>query len=656
MGESQPAGAVGGIPAGGPAGIPSLEATEPVVPPGWALWERRLIEVMNRAGPAYVARYTRPDGTLIWRDAWPGMDGSDDVYEAFHTFPLFYALGGSAEIDRLGRRQWDAMTWQFTEYGQIYREFDAYYDWMHHGESSLYFYYLGLADPYDLKDRQRAARFAGFYTGEDDEARNYDPVRRLIRSPINGSRGPRFELTAEDWSTHRFVLSHLLPPFEDIPGVSGPEADWNDDATFAAILHLMNRRMARGDVPLNLTATSLVTHAYLYTGEAKYKGWVLDYLDAWRRRTADNGGIIPDNVGLSGRIGECMDGKWWGGYYGWRWPHGALTVLEPVAVAGMNALLLSGDQGHLDLIRSQLDLLWSLRREHDGRPRVPHRHLDAGWSDFRPMSPALAIQVWSVSQAAEDLERVVRLPDRERWDGEFAVRGTGWAPGARWFRYLRGELPDYPETTLQASYREVWGALQAIREEARDPQSWYIQHWIPRNPVVPDGLLQLTTGAPPPIYHGGLLHCRVRYFDPQRGRPGLPDDVAALVEQVHPAGFRLRLVNLDPQAARTVIAQAGAFGEHEFAAVRVLEGGGAGEPRAVASRWLQVVLHPGAGVTLDLTTRRYVHTPTYELPWGRAGRDVTPIRRRTPAVDPGALRFDDEAQPRRPSPRWTSWP
>ena len=95
----------------------------------------------------FVEKYTRDDGTLIWRDAWPGMDGSDDGYESFYNFPLYYALGGPEEIHRLSRKLWDAVTRQFTGYGQIHNEFDAYYDWMHHGESYTYFYFFGLADP-----------------------------------------------------------------------------------------------------------------------------------------------------------------------------------------------------------------------------------------------------------------------------------------------------------------------------------------------------------------------------------------------------------------------------------------------------------------------------------------------------------------------------
>ena len=114
--------------------------------------------------------------------------------------------------------------------------------------------------------------------------------------------------------THRPILAEYPPPFEDIPGVPGPLADWNDDRIFGEMLQRMNERMMRGDVPLNLTATSLITNAYLYTGDEQYRQWVLDYVTAWQERTRANSGIVPDNVGPTGKIGELMDGKWWGGF------------------------------------------------------------------------------------------------------------------------------------------------------------------------------------------------------------------------------------------------------------------------------------------------------------------------------------------------------
>jgi hypothetical protein len=98
------------------------------------------------------------------------MDGSDDGYESYGNWPLFYALGGCAEIHQRSRFLWDAITRQFTAYGQLWREFDAYYDWMHHGESSIFLYFLGLADPRIAVDRARALRFAHMYTGDDPEA------------------------------------------------------------------------------------------------------------------------------------------------------------------------------------------------------------------------------------------------------------------------------------------------------------------------------------------------------------------------------------------------------------------------------------------------------------------------------------------------------
>ena len=56
-------------------------------------------------------------------------------------------------------------------------------------------------------------------------------------------------------------------------------------------------------------------------------------------------------------------------------------------------------------------------------------------------------------------------------------------------------------------------------------------------------LTQLTTGGSYPIYHGGLLHTLVRYYDFNQQRPGFPEDVAALIDGIDNNKFRLHLVN-----------------------------------------------------------------------------------------------------------------
>ncbi|RAV20092.1 hypothetical protein [Paenibacillus contaminans] len=628
--------------------MPTITVHEACPPPEWALLQRLLLDTMNKAALEFVARYTREDRTLIWRDVWPGMDGSDDPYEGFMNFPLLYALGGSPEVYRISREIWEAITWQWTQYGQIHDEFDAYYDWMHHGEGYLFFYFFGLADPHVLKDRQRAAKFAGLYLGDHPDAPNYDKEKKLIRSPITGSKGPRFHQTAEDWETHREILDEYLPPFEDIPGVdgNGTVCPWSDDGTYREILARINMRQARGDVPLNLTATGMMTHAYLYTGEARYRDWVVQYLDVWKERTARNGGVVPDNIGLSGEIGEYNDGKWWGGYYGWRWPHGAMTILEPLIIAGSNAALMTGDVAHLDLARSQIDMLRALGKREDGQLLVPSRHYDDGWRDYRIPHPMYAIYLWNMTMEEEDAARAERdwsdasFNTIDRRHRSYGQRTNGGHMGyngntAQWFRYIRGRNPDYPVDILRANYAMVQEQLGKIRSPEFAPEltalsqaSLTIHQWQELTPVIIEGLAQLTMGGPMHVYHGGLQHARVRYFDAAEKRPGLPQGVAALVERLAADSVTLRLVNMDLKPQK-VIVQAGVFGEHEFtSAEKLTDEGSHLESLECRGKRLLVELAAGAGVGLCLGMRRYVNQPSYETPWSQAAAPFSEIQGR----------------------------
>ncbi len=616
--------------------LPRVTASRLAAMPKWALLQRQIFAVLDKAAIEFADRYTREDGTLIWRDEWPGMDGSDDPYEGFMNMPLFYALGGARTVYERSRTIWDGITWQWTEYGQIHREYDAYYDWMHHGESNLFFYFFGLADPNVMKDRQRTRRFAGFYNGEDKEALNWDAERKLMRSPINGSRGPRHVQTAEDWSTHREILDNYLPPFEDLPGIDryGMKTPWSDDAVYEEILKRINERQSRGDVPLNLGASSLMTHAFAYTGEEKYRAWVLDYLAAWEERTARNGGIIPDNIGLSGEIGEYNEGKWWGGYYGWRWPHGSVSLLEPLSVAGMNATALTGDMQHLNLLRSQLDMLWGLR---DGE-LVPNRHYDEGWRDFRHPHPMFGVYLWATSMDEADAARAERGWAGQIFDAvnpaynSYGQKTAGGHMGfngntAQWFKFMRGQWPDYPEQILEANLVTIAGQIAKFRAEENNPltmdhyrESMTIHMWQQLTPMIIEGLTQLTLGGPMHVYHGGLQHARFRYFDAVGERPGLPEGVAALVDGLRDDGASLTLVNTDVATAREVVVQAGAFGEHEFA-------GGTldGAAFAASGRWLVVRLEAGATATLEVGMKRYVRPPSYDTPWVTAAEGVGAI-------------------------------
>lgn len=117
--------------------------------------------------------------------------------------------------------------------------------------------------------------------------------------------------------------------------------------------------------------------------------------------------------------------------------------------------------------------------------------------------------------------------------------------------------------------------------------------------------------------NGILPDNSVRYFDPVAERPGVPPDVAVLVERLLPEGIRLQLVNLHPTEKRRVILQAGMFGEHEFTRVRQV----VHYPHQfdeIHDRRFEVELVPGAVGRLEIDLRRYVNAPTCAFPWQTA--------------------------------------
>ena len=605
--------------------------------PEWAHSQQELITNLTAAVEEFVARYVRDDGTLIWRDSWPGMDGSDDPYEGFQYFPLFYALTGNQRIYELGRKIWDGITWQWTEYGQIHREFDGYYDWMHHGEANLYHYFFGLTKPNSLQDRTRAVRFAKMYNGEDPDAQNYDSALGIIRAPMSGSRGPRFETTHEDWITHRGVLDSYHAPFEDMttsPFELGT-CNWSNDEVYEEVVRLMNERMTKGDVPLNMNASGQMTHAFMYTADSSFTTWVVDYLNRWRQRAIDNGGIIPDNVGLTGIVGEYLEGKWWGGHYGWRWPHGLITIIEPIVNIVSNAVLMTGDDSYFALAREQIDTNFSMGKEIDGVWHTPNKHFDSGWTDFRPANPYHAIHLWFRSLSDDDQERVERCRGALDWqkvsvaEKPFSVKhyNTNTIP---WYEFITGNLPDYPDQVLSANKRLLDQQLARLRSDHGNPRVWdtveqindfpdslsmqvdgYAIHaWQEFNPLYFESLVQLQWGAPMHISHGGFQFASVRYFNPETKSPGLPMGVSALVSHVDQTGMSLTLANVGSELTH-VILQAGAFGEHTFVSAFQNQG----QEISVDGPWCEIEVPGESSVSLDLKISRHSRVPSYATPF-----------------------------------------
>ncbi|MDP6110637.1 MAG: hypothetical protein QGG53_02125, partial [Planctomycetota bacterium] len=245
--------------------------------PEWAALQRTLISEMEKAVYPFLEKYTHEDGRLIWKEGLHNSrDGADDFYESFYNWPLLYLLGGGDHLLSLGQRQWDATTRLMEEIGHVHKEYEIGYDQFHQSESYIYFYLLCMADPDDEKNLDRARRFAGFYLGEDHEAPNYDSDKKIIRCAHNGSKGPRW-LHQED-ENPRYAYSPGMAvygiPFEDIEGVSSIE-DLKDPELAGRMGRAMKARMGKGDVATNLHVCSLITNAFLMTGDRKYCDWLL---------------------------------------------------------------------------------------------------------------------------------------------------------------------------------------------------------------------------------------------------------------------------------------------------------------------------------------------------------------------------------------------
>jgi hypothetical protein len=154
--------------------------------------------------------------------------------------------------------------------------------------------------------------------------------------------------------------------------------------------------------------------------------------------------------------------------------------------------------------------------------------------------------------------------------------------------------------------------LNALRRDNRPPEKRLADNMLDYNPAATESLVQLMWGALLPGRDGGLVNARLRYFDPDRQRAGVPEDVAALVSELSDTRATVTLVNLNLSQARTVIVQGGAYGEHQL--VSVTSGG---KTTPITRPLLTVRLDPGCGQLLVLTMKRYANAPTVIHPWHR---------------------------------------
>ena len=597
---------------------PSVRIERPQSPPVWALLERELLKQSSLACDRFAGKYLDSRGYLLHTPRWGTLDGPDDAIETFYNWTLLHALGGSDSVLASYKKALEGHLMQYKELrtvktkiaenGAYHKEFVTQSDWFHTGEGMRGFMFWGLSEPDNPLLRLRMKRFAGLYMNEDPEAPNYDPVQKIIKSIWTGSKGPMLHrATTYDW-----VGDPVPGTYHLLHGKQGRSGMVDIMSVYDKMLaHCAEYIDSVGDHPLNLASTGLATNAYMLTGEKKYKDWVLEYVGAWKQRTDANGGNIPTNVGLNGKVGGEYGGKWYKGTYGWNFTiyDGEIdqmahrNTFDAGAWPGFgNAYLLSkGDVGFVGTLRKQIGNLYANKKVVNGKTLIPTGFGDprgykftGGKEEWYNWTPNLfsnrltEIYLWSMD--AKDREKL---------------------PADSWLAFLDGKDAAYPERALRHDLQVVRDQVNDMDHDDTSADTRLADYLMGFNPATTDALSKLTLGS---YLTGNIwtLHARVRYFDPVLRRSGLPPDVGALVEKFTADTVTVQLVNVSTVDSREVDVQAGAYGEHQILSATV-----GGKTIPVNGPVLSVRLAPGAGDRVELRVQRYANEPTLRQPWSR---------------------------------------
>jgi hypothetical protein len=220
----------------------------------------------------------------------------------------------------------------------------------------------------------------------------------------------------------------------------------------------------------------------------------------------------------------------------------------------------------------------------------PTMYGDQGWYAFEPQPYRHnVLELYYLSMRPEDRKRIGRNA---------------------WLEFLEGRNPNFPEQAMRADFARIRQQVETIDADTTTPDTRLSDDPMRLNPAAVESLVQLTLGGLHSGKVGQPLHARLRYFDPERRRAGLPQDVAALVDSLAADSVSVTLVNTSQVEPRTVIVQAGGYGEHRFTSV-----GSGNKVSELASSTLTVRLAPGTGQRLTLGIERYANPPRMQHPW-----------------------------------------
>jgi len=496
--------------------------------PRWAILERDYLKLASTA-PEVLKDYLTEDGELLWPDCVRDFQtfaygNVDNVFEGFQSFPLLYLVGGDEKLLAYSKRQYSAFVRQFStrkkigvgiaqeEAAAVGRDtllVDGMFpelDWMHIGEANLFLYHLLLADPTDPVSREALMKCAVYCFDENPAGyeRNYDPEYKVFKCPYFGANGPAYERFRQPYRLSRWMDFYGLP-FYDVPGVN-TYYDLAKEECAVAMGKVYEERLSRCDTITNLLSTSLAVNAYMISGDAHYRDFVLDYVGAWRKR-GEGWPIMPDNAGPHGIVGETMGGRFYGSHYGYTLPHGYYFIEDALIVGGENERFFTRSNDSLgwarDLYNTLVDrygipaegggMYIPLKRADEGAelefvgdPRMPHtsrelkhdpdpRHVRFeqvdGWYEFGYPEQSHWGHIYAASHSHEDAARMEQILSPEKLrisygNIQFSFKYKGGQHGA-YTMYLEGKYPTYPEDIMSHSIDQFYHQVADLETEKK---------------------------------------------------------------------------------------------------------------------------------------------------------------------------------------------
>jgi len=357
-----------------------------------------------------------------------------------------------------------------------------------------------------------------------------------------------------------------------------------------------------GEVALNTIWITAAFHAYLTTGDEKYKKWAIIYGTSWNELAKANGGVFTYYVPPGTRkLAETWHMPPWGGF-GYA-KYGIIAAMR--SLHSMPTALCLLDKGnakkHCAGIISMLKVLFAKGR--DGLP--------AGFHDGKDFVRGKRGN-WAVPRLMDNIYALTFDPELGRLFKKY-IAAAAKSPDARTERHFM----QYPNFYYfgQGSLADVAMHFRNRAGRLAQKEAIYRKNKAPRTgddvreqftPYVSG--MEYVVGSWWGRYDngrcGGPVAGSVRYFTGD-GNVGLPMDVAALVTKVARDEVVVLLHNR-AKADTSLIITAGWYGQHQWKSVVVNDGAAV----KVDDRRVKVTLAPGATGKLTLAVARFVNEPT----------------------------------------------